>query len=46
MGEAELLDTLADLGFLWQAPPMGWEMGIPTFGDFLLEHHPAGGREP
>ncbi len=39
MGEAELLNTLTDLGVLWETPPAGWEMGIPSFADFLLAHH-------
>ena len=38
-GEAELLYTLTDLGVLWETPPAGWEMGIPSFADFLLAHH-------
>ena len=38
---AALLDTLSDLGVLWETPPSGWELGIPTFADFLLERHRA-----
>ena len=34
-GEADLLAALTDLGVLWETPA-GWEMGIPSFGDFLL----------
>ncbi len=34
-GEADLLAALTDLGVLWETPD-GWEMGIPSFGDYLL----------
>ena len=34
-----LLNTLSDIGFLWETPPTGWELGIPSFADFLLAHH-------
>lgn len=37
--EAELLQTLTDLGVLWETPPTGWEMGIPSFADFLLSYY-------
>ncbi len=37
----QLLSTLSDLGVLWEIPPAGWELGIPSFGDFLLKHHAA-----
>ena len=33
--ETWLLDTLSDLGVLWRTPA-GWEMGIPSFTDYLL----------
>ena len=36
---AALLDTLSDLGVLWETPPSGWELGIPSFADFLLAHY-------
>ena len=36
---AQLLGTLSDLGVIWETPPVGWEMGIPSFADFLLAHH-------
>ena len=32
----ELLDTLRDLGVVWEASPGVWEMGIPSFADFVL----------
>ena len=35
-----LLDTLSDLGVLWRSPA-GWEMGIPSFADYLLSLEPA-----
>ena len=36
-GEAAwLLDTLSDLGVLWRNAAGVWEMGIPSFGDYLL----------
>ena len=38
-GEAEVLHTLTDLGVLWETSPAGWEMGIPSFAEFLLAHH-------
>ena len=31
-----LLDTLTDLGILWRGRAGGWEMGIPSFADYLL----------
>lgn len=37
VGETELLDTLSDLGVLWEAEPSVWEMGIPSFADHILE---------
>ena len=36
MGEAGLLHALGDLGVLWETSPARWEMGIPSFADFLL----------
>ena len=36
VGETELLDTLSDLGVLWEAEPSVWEMGIPSFADHIL----------
>lgn len=38
-GESELLHALTDLGVLWKTRPAHWEMGIPTFATFVLEHH-------
>ncbi len=38
-GEAELLNTLTDLGVLWKTSPADWEMGIPSFTHFVLRHH-------
>ena len=35
-GEAELLNTLTDLGVLWRSGAAGWEMGIPSFTDHIL----------
>ena len=35
-GAPPLLDTLKDLGVLWQTAPGVWEMGIPSFGDHVL----------
>ena len=37
-----LLDTLSDLGVLWRSPA-GWEMGIPSFADYILLSR-SGGR--
>ena len=31
------LDTLTDLGILWRGTAGGWEMGIPSFADYLLD---------
>lgn len=42
-GRQQLLDTLSDLGVVWETPPTAWEMGIPSFADFLLAHHSARG---
>ena len=36
MDEAALLNTLRDLGVVWEASPGVWEMGIPSFADFVL----------
>lgn len=38
-----LLDTLSDLGVLWETPPSGWEWGIPSFADFVIAHHGPNG---
>ena len=38
LDEAALLDTLRDLGVVWEASPGVWEMGIPSFADFVLRH--------
>ena len=45
-GEADLLNTLTDLGVLWRTPPADWEMGIPSFADFVLRHHADDPRAP
>lgn len=45
ISEAELLNALTDLGVLWKIPPAGWELGIPSFAHFLLQHH-AGDTTP
>lgn len=45
-GEGELLAVLTDLGVLWETPPAGWEMGIPSFADFLLRQRPVDNRGP
>lgn len=34
--EAKLLETLKDLGVLWETEPAVWELGIPSFGDHIL----------
>lgn len=34
-GESAMLHELSDLGVVWEAAPMRWELGIPSFGDFL-----------
>ena len=34
--ETWLLDTLSDLGILWRGESGTWELGIPSFGDYLL----------
>lgn len=39
ISEAELLNTFTDLGVLWNVPPAGWELGIPSFAPFVLQHH-------
>ena len=40
-GRAEL--ALADLGFIWgTSPTPGWEPGIPSLMDYILEFAPAG----
>ena len=39
--EIWLRETLSDLGVVWRTPA-GWEMGIPSFGDYLLSLHAAG----
>ena len=36
VSETELLNTLSDLGVLWEAEPSVWEMGIPSFADHVL----------
>ena len=36
LDEAALLNTLRDLGVVWEASPGVWEMGIPSFADFVL----------
>ncbi len=44
-GEAELLDTLEDLGVLWETDAAVWEFGIPSFADHILRRasrSPAG----
>ena len=41
-GEGHLLDTLKDLGVLWQTEPGVWEMGIPSFADHLLARRARG----
>ena len=41
-GDAELLNTLSDLGVVWKTRPAHWEMGIPSFARFVLEHHVQG----
>ena len=38
LDEVALLDTLRDLGVVWEASPGVWEMGIPSFADFVLRH--------
>ena len=40
-----LLGTLSDLGILWRSGS-GWEMGIPSFGDYLLELAAGDGPPP
>ncbi len=35
-GEVRLLQTLTDLGVLWSGARGAWEMGIPSFADYLL----------
>ena len=34
--EVSLLNDLRDLGVIWEATPGVWEMGIPSFADFIL----------
>ena len=38
LDEVALLNTLRDLGVVWDASPGVWEMGIPSFADFVLRH--------
>ena len=33
-----LLNTLRDLGVIWETAPRVWEMGIPRFADHILRH--------
>ena len=33
-----LLNTLRDLGVIWETAPRVWEMGIPSFADHILRH--------
>ena len=37
-----LVNTLSDIR-VWETPPTGWELDIPSFGDFLLARHPDAG---
>ena len=41
-GPRHLLDTLSDLGVVWETPPSGWEMGIPSFADFVISRYGDG----
>ena len=34
--DLSLRDELSDLGVLWEVRPRVWEMGIPSFADYLL----------
>ena len=36
--DLSLRDELSDLGVLWEVRPYVWEMGIPSFADYLLRH--------
>ena len=36
--DLSLRDELSDLGVLWEVRPRVWEMGIPSFADYLLHH--------
>ena len=36
--DISLRQELSDLGVLWSVRPGYWEMGIPSFADFLLHH--------
>ena len=36
LDEVSLLNNLRDLGVIWEATPGVWEMGIPSFADFIL----------
>ena len=38
LDEVALFDTLRDLGVVWEASSGVWEMGIPSFADFVLRH--------
>ena len=42
MDAESLRNCLMDLGILWEREVWVWEMGIPSFADFLLEGAPAG----
>ena len=42
MDAESLRNCLMDLGILWERDVWVWEMGIPSFADFLLEGAPAG----
>lgn len=37
--EIALLETLSDLGVIWETVDDRWEMGIPSFGGYVLRRH-------
>ena len=41
----QIVDTLTDLGILWQDSAGRWEMGIPSFADYLLRLDAADAAE-
>ena len=38
---ARLLETLSDLGVLWETRPSEWELGIPSFAEFVMATYGA-----
>ena len=43
LDRGSLLTTLRDLGIVWETSSAVWEMGIPSFADYILR---CAGRSP